>query len=637
MKIEKIHIKNYRSFKDREIPLDDYTTFVGLNGAGKSNVIKALNVLFREKSEDSLDVTKLKEEDFHNKNTAEPIEISVTFKDLSEKAQEGLSDYVRQGKLTILAVAKFDVAGNYAPVEQFGVRLGIKKFAKFFEHYKKNASAETLKECYASIRKEFNELPEKPGSKDKMRGALREYEDKHPDLCEPIRSEDSFYGFNRVNKLKPYVRWVFIPAVKDATKEGEEDKNSALKDILDLTIRSNISFTEELDAIRSETKEKYKEIREAKSRFLETLSESLDERLKMWAHPEVEAKVDWADADKAIKIDTPSAQVKVKEDAFSGELVRFGHGLQRSFLLALLHELAESNIEIEGDAEQPAPTLILGFEEPELYQHPPQISRIANTLQQLTRDNAQVLLTTHSPLLISGEVFESVRMVHRNIQEDTRPSIVSFASSDEVVAEAEQTEKFPGPNSARAKLHSLLSPQLAEIFFAEKIILVEGQEDIAYIKSYLHISGKLQEFLNGRAHIISTNGKGDMIITVAIANLLKIPLFAIYDGDKESGGANRKLLKLLGGDIQDSLSETTVWGDRFVQWSGKFEAVMKLDVDENIWKATLKEVESENEFKNINEKNPMLIAMHLEKLQAQNKIPHSLETLIDKIIDFVRR
>jgi len=48
-----------------------------------------------------------------------------------------------------------------------------------------------------------------------------------------------------------------------------------------------------------------------------------------------------------------------------------GHGLQRSYLLALLQELA-------GSEAPNAPTLILGCEEPELYQHPPQARHLAD-------------------------------------------------------------------------------------------------------------------------------------------------------------------------------------------------------------------------------------------------------------------
>ena len=639
MKIEKIHIKNYRSFKDQEILMDDYTTFVGPNGAGKSNVLEALNVFFGESE------TELSEEDFHGRNTEEPIEITITFSDISDAVKEDLSDYVRKGederdKLIVSAIAKFTPNTGEISIKQVGSRLCIQEFAEFFKRDNDGAKTDKLLEIYESIRKSFPNLAEAK-TKKKAREELKKYEEEHPSDKVLLRSSDSFYGSNK-GKLNKHVQWVFVPAVKDATKEGEESRTSALKKLLDRTIRSKVNFEEGIAEIRKEVGEKYQEMINEQAPHLESLSKSLSSRLREWAHPEAAAKVIW-DA-KEIKIEIPGALLSAEEDNFTGKLVRFGHGLQRSCLLALLYELAEADNEFERELEQSVPTLILavptlilGFEEPELYQHPPQIRHLADTLQQLASNNTQIFLTTHNPLLISGKAFESVRMVRRTLEEETRPSNVFSTSFDDVALYIDPEKGRSNPNLARAKLHNHLVPQLAEMFFARKIILVEGQEDVAYIKSWLHMSGKLHEFLAGRAHIIPTDGKGNMIITIAIANLLKIPLLVIYDGDGASGvKTNRKLINLLGGNALDSSSEKTVWKDNFVQWSNSFEVVMKTDIGENDWEDALKEVQIENGLENINKKNSMLIAMHLEKLQALNKIPQSLETLTDRIINFVK-
>jgi len=47
MKLSKLRIENFRSFKDETIYFDDYTCLVGANGTGKSAVLTALNVFFR--------------------------------------------------------------------------------------------------------------------------------------------------------------------------------------------------------------------------------------------------------------------------------------------------------------------------------------------------------------------------------------------------------------------------------------------------------------------------------------------------------------------------------------------------------------------------------------------------------------
>ena len=101
MKLTKINIENFRSFKEEEIHFDDYTCLVGPNGSGKSAVLMALNVFFRNEG-----FYRLTEEDFHHKNTNKPIKITLTFEKLSEDAKNDFEAYYRQEQLIIIAKAE---------------------------------------------------------------------------------------------------------------------------------------------------------------------------------------------------------------------------------------------------------------------------------------------------------------------------------------------------------------------------------------------------------------------------------------------------------------------------------------------------------------------------------------------------
>ena len=133
MKIASIRIDNFRSFEDATVPFNNYACLVGPNGAGKSTVLTALNVFFRESENLPTDLSQLEQEDFHCKNTAAPVRITVTFADLSNEAQDDFSDYVRQGQLVVTADATFDEATGKAQVKQYGQRLGMKALSVFFE------------------------------------------------------------------------------------------------------------------------------------------------------------------------------------------------------------------------------------------------------------------------------------------------------------------------------------------------------------------------------------------------------------------------------------------------------------------------------------------------------------------------
>src|SRR6266498_2436782 len=135
MKIKSLEIRNFRSFSATKVDFEDYTAFVGANGAGKSTVLCALNIFFRQTDETPTNLTELEAEDFHNGNIGEPIEISVTFHDLSQEAQVDFAEYYRAGLLVISSRAEFNADSRSAPVLQFAKRSAMAEFSEFFRLY----------------------------------------------------------------------------------------------------------------------------------------------------------------------------------------------------------------------------------------------------------------------------------------------------------------------------------------------------------------------------------------------------------------------------------------------------------------------------------------------------------------------
>lgn len=340
MKITSVRIENFRSIEDAIVPLNDYACLVGPNGAGKSTILTALNVFFRESENLPTDLSQLAEEDFHCKKTGNPIRVTLTFGGLNDEAQEDFSDYVRQGQLVVSAVATFDAQSGKAQVKQYGQRLGIAAFAPFFAATGEKKVAE-LKAIYTELRNTYADLPA-PGTKDSMVQALHEYEAARPNECELIPSEDQFYGFSKcANRLAKHVQWVYVPAVKDASSEQVEARNSALGKLLARTVRSKTNFDETVKSLRTEMQQSYQSLLDENQHVLDDISTALQARLSEWAHPDARLRLQWKqDPDKSVRVEEPWAHILAGEGDFEGELARFGHGLQRSYLLALLQELA---------------------------------------------------------------------------------------------------------------------------------------------------------------------------------------------------------------------------------------------------------------------------------------------------------
>jgi len=636
MRLESVRIQNLRSFEDATIEFSDYTCLVGPNGSGKSNVLCALNIFFRESEGYATDLNLLDAEDFHHKNTGEPITITVTFTDLGEEAQQEFAHYFRQGQLVVSAIAHFDKSSGKAEVKQFGQRQGMKAFAKFFEAEKEGKKVAELKEVYEAIREAHPDLPQS-GPKAVMTGALNDYEAKHPSDCELIASEDQFYGISRgKNLLAKYVQWVYIPAVKDAATEQMEARNTALGKLLARTVRAKTNFSEAVNGLRGRAQQEYQQLLDESQDALDDISDALKRRLIDWAHPDANLWLQWRqDPERSVRVDEPWAQIVAGEGEFEGELARFGHGLQRSYILALLQELSGS-----GDVE--GPRMILACEEPELYQHPPQARHLYDVFQNLSQANSQAIICTHSPYFVSGESFESVRLV-RKVNGRSKVSQVTHAQIAKMLSEATGEPPLK-PSGSLAKIHQALRPTLSEMFFAERLVLVEGLEDAAYIATYLHLMGLWDDYRRYGCHIVPANCKSAMIRPLAVAKGLRIPTFIVFDADDdkpERNGSrarhekdNRTILRLCGIDNPDPFPTATFWGDNVVMWNSDIGTVVRGEIGPSKWDSYCAKADAHFSQAGGLRKTSLHIADSLTQAWNDGLSSTSLEKLCQEIVAF---
>lgn len=654
MKIESVRIENFRAFKDETVNFDNYNCLVGANGAGKSTIIHALNLFFRQNKDAGTDLNKLSENDFHHKNTNKEIKVTVTFSDLNDEAKESLAAYVRQEKLIVTAIAKYDKDTQKADIQQYGNRLGITAFRKWFDEKKAGAKVPQLNSVYDELILEFPDLP-LVKQKQAMEDALNEYEEAHPEKCELIPSADQFYGISKgTNKLAPFIQWVFVSASKDASAEAEESKTSALGQLLERAVRSRVNFSDKVKTIREKIVNDYQQMLDAEQSVLSSLSASLESRLRVWANPTATARVAWKqDPDKTVKVEEPSAHVIVGEKGFDGELARFGHGMQRSFLLSLLQELAEIG--------SSGPTLIMGIEEPELYQHPPQAKYLSEIIQELSDQGSQILACSHSPYFIPGDNFSSVRVV-REVGEPCYSQVSSVSYGDLSQQLNDVGEKLVQETGMLAKLYPTLRPEINEIFFCKKLILVEGIEDLAHITTYVELMNMRNQFRVEGWHIVPVGGKSELIRPICIAKALNIPLYVVCDGDtdkedeakieqlsasdaqidknklqkiqeeiKRHQKDNKAILKLMNEDESNFWSDATLHLNKMTMWSTNVTNVVKDDLGED-WKSFQDQAAAHYGNVKSLQKNPLAVAKALQLAWDAGVKSQSLIALVENIL-----
>ncbi len=639
MKIKSISIKNFRIFDEVTVLFDDYTALVGENGAGKSTVLAALNVFFRESQDSAVDLTSLSEQDFHNKDTTKDIEITVTFYDLNEEAKQDFKSYVRQNQLTITAAASWNQTTSKAEVKQYGERLVMSDFKEYFEAEKSGKLVPDLKSIYEKL-SELHPQVKGPKTKSGMSARLREFEESNREMCTLERSQDNFYGFTKgSDKLKRYLNWVYVPAVKDASSESTEVRNSALGELLRVTVRSKINFDEEIQSLRDRTREEYRHLLDKNQRTLDEVSKSISDRLSTLAHPSASAQLKWIEEEsRSVVVNDPVAKIFATESGFSGDIARFGHGFQRCYIVSLLQELATTGLST-------SPTLILGMEEPELYQHPPQARHLSDVLHSLASGNSQVMVTTHSPYFVSGYHFENVRLVRRaNDSESSTVDAVSYEQVAEAIAKANNQTDLQ-PSAEQAKLHQALSPQLNEMFFCSKVVLVEGIEDEAILKAWMVCLNKWEMMREWRAHIIPVNNKSNLIRPAILAKLLALPCMVIFDSDGDEDHSSRRArhesdnLAILSALDVDGLAfpEEAVFGECFVQWGTNFQSEIKREIESSVWDTAFGEARKTlgNPSGNF-QKNPILVGQLVAELHKAGVVPKVVEKLLEHLELFLK-
>lgn len=550
-------MRNFRSLLDAEITCEPLTALVGPNGAGKSSFLRALDLFYS--SSPRVDV-----EDFYDSDTSEEIAIGLTFGDLYEEAEELFSSYLQGGKLTVERVFKWD--NGKATAAYHGASLQNPEFRPIRDGLALRDRGRTARQAYDAVREkpEYSMLPQwttiaAAGE------ALAEWEAAHPDLCSRQRDDGQFFGFTGVGKgyLGRFTRFLSIPAVRDASGDAEEGRGSALTDLMDMVVRSVVAKRDALKTLREETQQRYEEILQPGNLpELQELAGELSRTLQTFA-PNAAVDLRWLPLEP-VQLNMPTADVKLVEDRFPAAVQRTGHGLQRAFILTMLQHLAmaqsasldeepshEDEAQLEdSDGEQldamNLPDLVLAVEEPELYQHPNRQRHLARIFLQLARGvtpgvakKTQVIYTTHSPLFVGLDRFNQIRLLRKVEVSSTKPKATKVigATLDAVamklwVANGSQGDQFTGTTLAH-RLHSIMTPLTNEGFFADVVVLVEGEDDRAAV---LGMAAAMNTDLESRGiSVIPVGGKVSLDRPALVFREFGIPVYMIWDSDGGKG------------------------------------------------------------------------------------------------------
>ncbi len=590
MIIKSVRVRNFRCVLDQTLCCEPLTVLVGPNGAGKSCFLRALDLFYAIEARYGV-------QDFYADDHERAILISVTFSDLTDAERRLFGRYVHEDNLIVEKELRWPATRDNQ--KYFGLALRHPDFKEI----RQAAGARERIQLYNALARseQYRGRLEAARSAAEVDEALQAFELANQEQCELTRESTQFFGYKEVGgtRLERFTSYRLVPAVRDAAEDAAEGKGSVLTQLMDLAVRSALAQSQRVTQLRERTQEQYDQIMDPDELpELKQLEAELTENLSIYA-PGASVKLEWQKG-QAIQLPTPAADIHLVEDGYPSTVERTGHGLQRAFILTLLQILAlaertqqqggEAREAEDAETQEPEPShLILGIEEPELYQHPNRQRHLASVLMQLATgaipgvaSRVQVIYSTHSPLLLDIERIDGIRRLQKTDVDGDGPKQTALfqASLDEIATDLQRAEGAPegsfSAESLGARLRAVMTPWVNEGFFAELAVLVEGEDDRAALVGTARAQGSDLESIG--ISIIPCLGKPNVCTVAAIFQRFWIRTYPIWDSDHPDPAEkrhNHRLLRLCGVEVDDW---PEIMGPNYACFKTDLEAAVKAEL-----------------------------------------------------------
>lgn len=564
MKLSKLYIKNFRKLKEVEITLGEATFLIGANNAGKSSTLDAIEYLVTDKKLDYSCRSKSLADDGEEVTTMEDVIIEGHFDEVD-------ADIVNQRGFNPSRLNSYtDDDGNTKYSFNYRVRLTVDgknhREIQMHQQVKKTeyASCKTWQDfvdkgASAELFVDIDDLNHNLTTNEK-----KNLEEKYPDLYEVVEGDEWFENPGGIpgNVLSQLPRF--------------------------LKIEANV-LSEEMDAAKSGTLYKllsymFDDVRQKSNHYKRAAEELLELSKEMDPNDESGAfgKL-MKDLNEVVDDVFPKASIKVETDLTKAESLKpifgvsmssnvttdvshQGTGLIRSAVFALLKfhkERTENTADIDDRG------LIIGFEEPELFLHSNAAENMRRVIYELAGSKCQIVATTHSPYMIDLSQKPKQVLNSYSVDQNSFSTVIAF-NLTKAFTEIQDDDKV------RVKMIQKIDDYVARVFFAQKVIVVEGDtEDIVFKRTIDVMPEAVKKVIRSNYQIIKATGKATMISFIKYLKALNVDLFVVHDEDSGTAGAvkmNNPILAALGNDsskrimmhncVEDELGYTAPSSDK---------------------------------------------------------------------------
>ena len=489
MRLSKLKLMNYRCFgaEEQTIVIDDLTTFIGNNSAGKTAALSALNCMFSENSGDRI----LHRSDFH--------------------LPKGLSpDEIENQNLYVEAIFEFEELKSATGDCQYTIPI-------FFQHLVVD-NPEGLPYLRVRLEATWEKSGTIEGSIDSKISYITcpesvEIEEKHQT---PAARRD-------LDKI----RVVYIPAVRNPSRQLKNVSGTMMYQIM-----SSINWSE---TTKGNVKAKIKELNEqfAGEKGVSMFGSSLAKQWKAYDSDDrySTASLRFNSTDIETSIRNTEVVFEPTETGKEYTIDQMGDGLRSLFYISLVDSILDVECqmqkEIEEDIEntsfsrKPPILTIIALEEPENHIAPHLLGKLVGNLSNIAgKSNAQAIMTSHSPAIVKRVDPEKLRY---------------FRIDNDLLASRVRSITLPEKESVQDQYKYVKEAVRAypELYFAKLVIFGEGDSEEIILPKYW-------ETING-----SVDVSGISIVPLGgrhvkhfwrLLNDLQIPHITLLDLDREREG-----------------------------------------------------------------------------------------------------
>lgn len=510
MYISKLIIKNYKSIKDETFIFNKgINVLVGKNNAGKSNIVSALNEILGDK-----------------------------YNTISYEDKVFYSNEIDKCKKYFKIVAEINDINNldYSLLNNIKKSTGLLNISSYFDENDENFDNEwiikdddELKENYPElfnyratnllIWKKAEDLKNIFDNTKKI--WIYKYYNKEEEInlyniilkvevCKnplyPNEKENEYY---RMLYINPNVKAtlmtsLLIPAFRSTETTLKITKWSWYGKLLQKKWNDSCN-QEHQDAIQDSSNDLKETIGKVYSDLKEDINKQLEKTLSL-----MNVKIDINMLENKSEDYYKNIRLSVN-DGIETPLENKGSGLQSLIMI----ELFKFYCKVFNQSS------LLILEEPELFLHPHAKRMLSDILDEfIVNGKNQIIITTHSEEFIHSIDIENINVI-RKTAEGTKKNRIC--------------KQDYGDGKELQKLKIELQHKNAEMFFAEKTILVEGEEQILIPEIVKKVYGK-NVLNNNDISIIKVGGKSYFNIYRKVLNDLNIKNYIIADYDIITNG-----------------------------------------------------------------------------------------------------